>query len=254
MTIIYNELSLAKAILETEKTALLKGITLTLETDFHELTRISPMLPNRSELTPIFNPDMSIISEKNGFWIKGVNAEGEIVHLQAVRMQRLEQFTLSQHLYQNRHLYCTPNKGFDPDLSLFDDVPAAHNITGTVCYHGELWMSPKSGGMQGKGIASPLAQMAMAISMMKWAPDFMFCLSVPRVMRTGFSVRNGYLHMHPKGIQWRQVITKDTVNDSINNHKKAFNEKGNIVYFNEWLSWIDNQELNQTLAISNAQY
>jgi len=249
MTIIYNELSLAKSIIETEKKAEEKGMTLTLETDFHELTQISPTLPNRSDLTPIFNPDRSIINKDNGFWIKGVNTEGEIIHLQAVRMQRLEHFSLSQHLQQNRHLYCTPNKGFDPDLSLFDAAPASESITGTVCYHGELWMSPNHGGMQGRGLASPLAQLAMAISVMKWAPDFMFCLIAPRIVRTGLSVRNGYLHMHPKGIQWNNTNSKVVTTKQSHESNKNIEGIGSIEYFDEWLVWANNQELNQILAV-----
>jgi len=263
MSLIFNELSLAKTILSTEKKVYDKGMTLSLETDFHEFTRISPTLPNRSEVTPIFNPNLSIINEHNGFWIKGVNAEGEITHLQAVRMERLENISLSQHLQQSRHLYCTPNIGLDPDASKFDEAPFAHAITGTVCYHGELWMSPSHGGLRSKGLASPLAQMTMAITMLKWAPDYMFCLTVPRIMRTGFSVRNGYLHMHPKGIRWRlgshdhtsmtPAIGHNSKRNSLPvNENKRDNEQKE--YFDEWLSWIDYQELNQTLASGDALY
>lgn len=201
------------------------GLHIEFEQDFRQFLSVIEENPDRKELSPMFDPRYCDISADNGFWIKGVNEDGDIVHLQAVRYNDLSQTTLAEHWQQNSPLYRPP--GIQPDINktVFDRAPAAHMISGKVCYHGELWMRKDFRGLH---LASRLANLAMLLASARFSPDYMYCLISPDVIRTGLSVRHGYLHMHPHGIQWH-VKSEDVVH-------------------NEYLVWMNGEELDQLMS------
>ncbi len=201
-----------------------QGMRIGFEQDFRQLLEVIETNPDRKELSPMFDPRYCDIDATNGFWIKGTNSDGEIVHLQAVRFNDLSGTTLSQHWQANQTLYRPPGVNADFENSAFDNAPASHEITGRVCYHGELWIHKE---FRGRHLASRLANLAMLLANVRFNPDFIYCLIAPEVIRTGLSVRHGYLHMHPHGLRWNVSSDEET--------------------HNEYLVWMTGQELEQLM-------
>lgn len=176
-----------------------RKITIQYLTDFDDFLATTEAIEGKGDLTPIFDVRFSDISPENGFWLKGVDENGKVMHVQAIRFDNLEDKSLSEHWKSDPQLYCTQGLGIDLERSQYDVAPAASVITGAVCYHGELWVEKSYRRIR---LASKLANLAMLMALARFNPDYIYCLIVPKVIRTGLSVRNGYLHMHPQGIRW----------------------------------------------------
>jgi len=168
-------------------------------TNFHEFLQTVDAITDKGEPTPIFDVRHSDIGPANGFWLRGLDEDGNVMHVQAVRFDDLEDTSLSDHWKRDPMLYCTQGLGIDIENSEYDVAPAANEISGAVCYHGELWVEKSYRKIR---LSSKLANLAMLMALGRFNPDYLYCLIVPKVIRTGLSVRNGYLHMHPQGIRW----------------------------------------------------
>lgn len=156
----------------------------------------------------------------NGFWIEGVCPEGNIAHVQTVRFDPLGETSLCDFWADNKPLFRPPGVAVDLAKSQFDASPASRMITGRTCYHGELWIREDFRGLH---LASRLANLAMLLASVRFQPDYLYCLIPPTTVRTGLSVRNGYLHLHPHGIRW--ALSKD---DEV---------------YDEYLVWMNGAEL-----------
>jgi len=176
-----------------------RRITIQYITNFDDFLKTVDAIDDKGELTPIFDVRHSDIGPDNGFWLRGLDEDGNVMHVQAVRFNDLEDTSLSDHWKRDPMLYCTQGLGIDIDASAYDMAPAANEISGAVCYHGELWVEKSYRRIK---LGSKLANLAMIMALGRFNPDYLYCLIVPKVIRTGLSVRNGYLHMHPQGIRW----------------------------------------------------
>ena len=187
-----------------------RGLTLDVSTDFQEYRRVRAAQPERTNLSPMYDAACSYVDWTNGFWIKGVDENGDIVHTQAVRLLELSGISLAEHLQQHRHLYASPGIEGDPTLFAFAPTPTCQKITGRVCYHGDLWLKEGSGtGFRGKGLTTVLPRMAMALSVMEWSADYIFGFMYPFMACKGLAAREGYLHMEP-GV-WQASGESETV-------------------------------------------
>jgi len=202
MTPEINHLELVRYISELETEIKKSGITLELRTDFGYLVRICQGLPNKPPPTAMFNPLHHHIGPENGFWIKGTNDAGEVVHVQAVRNDDLTGSNLASQLTSLKAFY------FDPAISAGENevcqtfTPATHQITGSVCYHGELWIRSGDTGFCGKGLSPLLARIAHAIALLRWAPDFIYGFGYDPLVKNGVIVNYGFYHMQPGAVLW----------------------------------------------------
>ncbi|MEQ8667140.1 MAG: hypothetical protein RIC16_15590 [Rhodospirillales bacterium] len=183
-----------------DQQAFASGLRLELSTDFEMLAAINPHL-DKLPLTPQFDPAVSEIGPVNGFWLKGVDARGEIVHTQAVRFDDLSHTTLALHLKSLRAFYAEPAVSAHPDESCDVSAPAACAITGRICYHGEVWIKKESG-LRGHDLAHSTPRLALAIALARWLPDFVYGTVQPGIAEKGVVTRYGYRNMEPGGIHW----------------------------------------------------
>ncbi len=202
-----------------------RRITIQYMTNFDDLLKTVHEIEDKGELTPIFDVRHSDIGPENGFWLRGLDEAGNVMHVQAVRHDNLSETTLSEHWKNDPLLYCTQGLGIDILKSEYDVAPVANEISGSVCYHGELWVEKSYRQIR---LASKLANLAMLMALGRFRPDYLYCLIVPKVIRTGLSVRNGYLHMHPQGIRWHIP--------------------GNEVPYDEYLVWMTGEELTDLMS------
>lgn len=202
-----------------------RKITIQYQTDFDDFLETVQGIDDKGDLTPIFDVRYSDINSENGFWLKGVDENGDVMHVQAIRFDDLKDRPLSEHWENNPLLYCTQGLGIDLEKSEYDSAPAASVIKGAVCYHGELWVEKSFRRIR---LSSKLANLAMLMALARFNPDYIYCLIVPKVIRTGLSVRNGYLHMYPQGIRWH-IPERDEPYD-------------------EYLVWMTGQELTDLMS------
>jgi len=189
-----------------------EGLRIRFRQDFAALQKITEANPDRDELSPMFDPRYCDIGPGKGFWIEGLCPSGEIAHVQAVRFDDLGETPLRQHWMNNRELYGPPGVDVDLQASCFASAPASEMIRGRVCYHGELWIREDYRGLR---LSSKLANLAMLLALVQFDPDYLYCLIPPKTVRTGLSIRNGYLHLHPHGIRWNIADQEESYDEYI---------------------------------------
>ncbi|GAB4391176.1 MAG: hypothetical protein Tsb0032_01860 [Kiloniellaceae bacterium] len=199
------------------------GMKIDVSSDFEAFRDLRTAQDKRLPISPIFDQRVSEISPTDGFWIKGTSESGELVHLQAVRLQTLRDVTLAEHLYQHRDIYAPPGVEVDLEQTNYGACPASRRITGKVCYHGELWLKGGPGGYRGHGLTAALPRLALALAHMAWSPDYMFGLVHPMAACKGLAAREGYMHLEPGGILWQRK-DRDEVYD-------------------EWMVWMGHDDL-----------
>lgn len=210
-----------------EHIAELHGMKIDVSSDFEAFREIRSAQQKRLPISPIFDRQVCDINASNGFWIKGTADNGEIVHLQAVRLETLNDKTLAEHLYQHRDIYAPPGVEVDLEQTDYAACPSSRRITGRVCYHGELWLKGGPGGYRGHGLTAALPRLALALAHMAWSPDYMFGLVHPLAACKGLAAREGYMHLEPGGILW---------------HRKDQSE-----VYDEWLVWMSHHDLEHLL-------
>lgn len=180
------------------------GIFLQVGTDFREYRDlIKRHRPNQGLGLP-FDHRANSFSHQNAFWIAGWNEKSKLVHTQAVRLIDLLGMTLSN--YMSKRFTDFPPVGLDLDFirSRYNPGPSARRIYGTVCYHGEFWLSDE---YRGTGISSILARFALATSLLRWSPDFVIGFMPRPIAFKGLAEREGYMHSEPGCLYWHQTGT-----------------------------------------------
>jgi len=183
-------------------------MTIEVKTDFDEFSAVCRRLAGQNKCQPITLFDPKTI-DNDAFWIKGTTATGDIQHVQAVRHLELADMTLTQYWKLHRQKFRPVAKNIDPSRSIFDDLPVTSNITGSVAYHGEMFISEQ---YRGSGLVLPLARMAKATAFLR-DPDYIIGFVEPKIAYCGIPLKYGYQHVHPNAISWYQPDTDDYYTD-----------------------------------------
>jgi len=199
-----NFLNLSRYVASLERQINEAGIQLELRTDFGYLVRLCETLPDKAYPTAMFNPLHHHVGPDNGFWIKGTDEYGKIVHVQAVRFDDLTGTNLAREFESLDAFYTDPSVSAPVGENCRSYAAAAKQITGGVCYHGELWLRPGLDGARGKGLSPLFARMAMAIAMMQWSPDYFYGITYKDIILKGVATLYGYCHIQPGAVYWQR--------------------------------------------------
>lgn len=178
------------------------SVDLTIGSDFEEYrSLLAEGRPDHLIGAP-FDPERHELDETNGIWIVGRDAEGRIMHTQALRLLDINQQPLSEYLRRGFREF--PPSGLDIDFkrSRYRAGPGAHRISGSVVYHGEVWMGGAPGRYRGTGLSCVLGRYAFLVAMQKWSPDHVFGFMPKPVAFKGFAERQGYMHAEPGCLRW----------------------------------------------------
>lgn len=191
------ELQAARFICHLENLIADMGITLECHRDFQELDRICNETPRKGELSQPFNPALVDITPAAGFWIIGKGADGETLHLQAIRCDEIEGLNLAQYWRQHfRRIYCD----HAPPAKLRGDAaPMVSMIEGMVCYHGDVWVADH---LRHKGLAGLLSRFALGLALLTWSPDYVYGFVGQELVLKGFHIHEGYMHQQPIAVAW----------------------------------------------------
>jgi len=176
------------------------GARLEFLTDFDDYRNFVEAYSHAGAVTAIVDNRISKIGPENGFWVKATDTNGKVIHTQAVRYDYLAGTTLSQHWLTDPSMYAPSWLDIDIKKCDFDTAPITHEITGAVCYHADFWLDKEYRNLE---LASLLSNFALLLALTRFAPDYMYGFIVPGLVRKGWSVRAGYLHVHPWAPRWR---------------------------------------------------
>ena len=179
-----------------------RGVRLIESEDFEAFYALNGKLEDRGELTPMFHPLYSGIQRGQGFWIKGVKDGGEVVHLQAFRIDTIEAGLPG--LFSDWLVPLYERAGDRPraDREGLCRSPIAARITGRVIYHGEIWIkSGLGGGLSGLGEVLP--RLGILRAMQRWQVfDWMYGFITQRKAFLGVPARWGYAAAQPQALCW----------------------------------------------------
>ena len=119
------------------------GIRIEIGDDFAKYRAYRSKLPDRGPIYPMFDVASSYIDHTNGFWICGFNADGALIHTQAVRLLDMPGISLGTHLDNHRHKYsvaCIAGVYRHQEIRLsgaigeqYDKSMASRSCTDTLC-------------------------------------------------------------------------------------------------------------------------
>jgi hypothetical protein len=214
-----------KYIMAIDDLARKQGVHIEVCTDFEEFQKLRRAQSDRPPLGAAFDAGCSYIGPANGFWVKGVDANGQVVHTQAMRLLDLSKATLADHLQQHRLIYQPPSIE-QCDVKSFEFLKNATGMTGgKVVYHGELWMRPGLKKHRGGGLVAVLTRFMLAMAYMQWSPDYVFGFMLPIIAYKGLAMREGYTHVEPG--MWKSVDDKNL--------------------FEEWIVWMRGEEIDHLM-------
>ncbi len=172
------------------------GIEITLSRDFAAYDQACATVSR--EPSPYFSLRYFDLVPSEAFWLAGRLETGETVHLQAMRVDRLQGMTLAalwQRWFERLWLKHHQGSGWDGTTT-----PIAEEITGTVVYHGDVWVDRER--LEKKGLSGPLAHLAQGLALANWNPDFVYGFVDAALAETGFSIREGYANASPFAVGW----------------------------------------------------
>ena len=205
-----------------------RGIRLESGTDFERFVHYAESAGR--PVSPFFDPKADPDCERR-FWIVGRDADGEVVHLQATRCDWVTP-SLARFMVETiPELYGRVGDKLVP----IDHSPCrasiVHQLKGPVCYQGDAWVAPRSGGVRGE-VAGQLMWLGQLIAFYSYDPNAIYGLVSRRTALAGFPQRSGYNHCAPGAIIWKSM--PDGVTGC------------------EWIAWNDRKDISARLSTEQA--
>jgi hypothetical protein len=172
------------------------GYHFSTSSDFSELARVRKAA-RMSSVSPMFDPAACRSLGDRAFWMSATNGNGDVVGLQAFRLDdadpNLAEWVLGwmMGLYARRREMIVPRGTLPPEHSL------SHLIKGRVVYHGELWIEKHS-----KGCFPVFPRIGMLLALIKWQPEAIWALTGQSMATRGHMVRMGYGHLEQSFLTW----------------------------------------------------
>lgn len=178
------------------------GVTLEVGTDFELYRNLLQEGRPDHELGVPYDPRKSDASPENAFWIVGRNAEGELVHTQALRMLNMGGQTAGDYLATRFRDFPPPVPDLDYARSRFRAGPGVKRMRGSVVYHGEFWIAPGADSLRGQGMSCVLGRYGFYQAIQKWDPDHIVAFMAKGIAFKGLAERTGWMHTQPGAVRW----------------------------------------------------
>lgn len=173
-----------------------KGIKISIGFDFHEYVSITRATPTKEPTYPNFRPDRSPFKSGEGYWIVGVDKNGEVAVLAAARLYELSDCNFAEHLQSLKAFYADPSVHAHPQDRCICIAPSAKMMTGKVAYHGDYWLRRD---LRGQGMSKIMARITHGVTFALWAPDFLCGLVARWSLDKGLVGQYGYEHYERGG-------------------------------------------------------
>jgi hypothetical protein len=175
------------------------GYRAALQTDFAAFSALRRKLRNGEAEAALFDVHASAITPKKGFWMSLANAEGRIVALQAFRADHAEPSLADWALGWILGVYLKRSELIVPERIEPPANSVAKRFSGTVVYHGELWLERE---FRGQNLMEPFARLGVLLSYIRWQPVAIWALNSEDMALQGKMTRMGYAHQERGFLRW----------------------------------------------------
>ncbi|MCK1554478.1 hypothetical protein IVB11_36930 [Bradyrhizobium sp. 177] len=220
MNRLVNPLQVSRFLQGYDEAAIQKGIKISIGFDFHRYVSITRATPNKKPTYPNFRPDRSPIKLGEGYWIVGVDKNGDVALLEAVRLYNLSGSNFAEHLESLKAFYADPTVHAHPQDRCICLAPSAKKMSGKVAYVGDLWVRED---LRGQNVPKIVSGIARGVSFAMWTPDFLCGLTARRRLEKGLVAQYGQMHCEPGG-SILQLVEENILDD-------------------DWLTWLTGEEL-----------
>lgn len=196
MTSVVNPLQISRFLRVYDEAAAQKGIKLSIGFDFQEYVSITRALPTKKPTYPNFRPDRSPIKSGEGYWMIGIDKNGEVALVEAARLYDLSHTNFAEHLESLKMFYADPATHAHPQDRCACIAPSAKKIAGKVAYHGDFWLRKD---FRGQGMPMIMAAVLRGVSFAMWVPDFVVGLAERWLLDKGVLAQYGHAHHEPGG-------------------------------------------------------
>lgn len=211
MTGIANPLQVSRFLRVYDDAAAQKGIKLSIGFDFHEYVSITRGLPTKRPTYPNFRPDRSPIKPGEGYWMIGVDKDGDVALVQAARLYDLSHSNFAEHLESLKAFYADPTIHAHPQDRCTCIAPSARKITGRVAYHGDFWLRKE---FRGQGMPTIMAAILRGVSFCMWGPDFLVGLAERWLLDKGVLAQYGHAR-HEAGGSILHLVDEGIVDEDL---------------------------------------
>jgi len=193
-----NPLGVCQTIVRLEQGLLTQGLLTTASNDMEAFADTKRRARNL-EPAPMHDPAVCDFSGDRGFWMSLVDQSGKIVGIQAYRCDRMD-INLSEWctnymigVYMRRNELMVPSHGRPPQGSIAD------RLTGTLVYHGELWVDRE---VKNRRIIELFSKLGSLLVLCKWNPDAIWALTGFHMATRGYASRMGYPYIERGFLRW----------------------------------------------------
>lgn len=148
---------------------------------------------------PAFDRRQEGFVRGEAFWVRGLDAQGRLAHLQATFLVPEEPVEdLAAHL-RARHARYKPG-GVDGIAAVVPELcDEAQRISGRLCVQGEAWLRRD---YRGIGLSRPLVRYCLAQAYRRWSPDWIFGFTFEHTSYERFTRAAGYYHLQAEAFRW----------------------------------------------------
>jgi len=193
---------LGPAFLLLDRTMRERGVYLSISHDLEDLAAVNRA--NRQDwypLLPMFDPAAGGITPETGFWVCGVNEQGEVVMAHACRLYSWPNGSLFDAFDSMKFFYPRPEEQKNPGELCLIDNPALRAVSGRVCYSGAMWVRSD---YRGLSLATISPRVTRAYALTRWAPDFLMGMVKTSDLKKGAGAKQTYGWPNVEGgVRWR---------------------------------------------------
>ena len=151
------------------------------------------------KVSPMFDPAINDFSYNNAFWIRTRNSFDDTISLQAFRCDTVSTNLADWALPWMIGLYAKRSELVVPNLLQPPPNSKSERISGTLAYHGELWISRTSGY---RNLIELIPKVGLMLALAKWQPDAVWALVSHAMATRGHALRMGYAHFERGFLNW----------------------------------------------------
>lgn len=179
------------------------GLTVETSNDFDAFLETRNQLRD-DRVSPMFDPTIGELSSK-GFWVSMSDAEGNIVCLQACRLDYVDTSLAEWAVGWMAGLYLKQEHLMVPEFLEPPLESRSRNVRGWLVYHGEMWMAREYRGVG--NLFDNMASIAVLLAYMKWQPDAVWGLVSTGLAMRGQGNRMSYPRVERSFLRWSVAVS-----------------------------------------------
>lgn len=177
------------------------GISLSFGHDFDLFKRITEKARPDHIVGDPFRSDLHELGRGNAVWIVGRDAEGNVIHLQALRLMPTGISSLAEYFRRSYSDYMPSGIEIDYKRSRYRPGPGAKRIKGRIVYSGDTWLTPDNPSYRGTEVSGLLGRRAFLIALRVFDPDYVVGFMARPVINKGYGMRFGFMHAEPSAVR-----------------------------------------------------